>query len=706
MGWSKRFRNKGRGLVLQDRGLDDVVPEKNVRSRMKLLAITQIPWLVRLWPDEPIIEDSKKHLKDLYVELDDEFRKPPRRLSFNKRILGELAPPPTILNLLRLRLPDTRDAKSYAAVTVGKINSQRLYRSPNKILTQPLKVEPSHILPVETIDEHEIDTVFGIRFEEEGDVTQPWWVVIQDPDNEARMLVGCFAHKPAAKDGFLWSETTHETLTHHSLEDILALPQLIMTGSRTETGIEAWSSRPGENEAFDSGIIEVIGGGRLTVGFLRAIRQTLPEVIRSRPVSVNLPSESFYDRVVDALQRYIDSVTSLTPVTVKLEMVEDECQVTFTDVEERVLQTATLEYTADLISRLRWPMRESGPMYTDSGDYVTWSVFDDIEFGDLEFLKPYVSFRAARSTPEELPERIAQFFDEAETVHVGIEHDHLVCPMVTGESVDHGECWRITLPSDCPEPVLQQFGRAMTGEVVNGLLVPGRLYAEKLYLLEVTQPTVSKRDENIVFHEDRYIRMLLRGMGMSLKPLEPGTFLNVSRQKWYVEISWDGSSYLRWSAQSTVSGLLFTDGHHIIELSHGHGVEEECEKLMESVTSDIPEEEIANYSELEERVLSGLKNLKYSGSSPPCHLRVIESSSTVFSYGVYPEEGILREPLARITIEAEGGYSPDVLIEMFEMSLSEGDLSHFNIRNTRSFLRKLETWVRRYVPDIEDVWEE
>ncbi len=706
-GWSKRFRNKGKGIVVQEREIHDVVPEKSVRNRMKLLTLTHIPWLVKLWPDEPMIDDSNRHLKDLFDELDNEFRRPPRRLVIRERLLGELTSSPTILDLLRLRLPDTRDAKTYAAVTAGKINSQRLYRSPNKLLTQPLKVVPSHMLPIEVIDdEPKVDTIFGIRFEEEGDATQPWWMVIQDPDNEAMMMVGCFTHRPAAKDGFVWSETSQETLTHHSLEDILALPQTIITGSKTKAGIRAWSSRPGEDEAFDSGLIEVIGRGRSTVGLLRAFRQTQPGVVRSRPLSASLPTESFYGRVVDAIRRHNASLTSPIPVTVRLEKVKNGCQVTFTDSEmDEVLQTVTLEYTADLISRLRWPMIKSGPMYTDSGEYVIWNVFEDIEFGDLDFLRSYVTYRAARFAPEEIPERIVQFFDEAETIKVGIEHDHSVCPMVTDvESVDHDECWRITLPSDCPEPVRRQLGRIMTGEEVNGFLAPGRLYVEKLYKFKAIPPTVSEMDESIVFHEERYIRMLLRGMGMTLKPLEPGTFLQVTDQKWSIDITWDGRSNLRWSAQSTVSGLLFPGGQRTVKLVHGIGLEDECERVMDIITSIIPQEMIVEYHRLEEKMIAGLRELGYSKSSPPCELRVLEATLEVFRFGVYLTGAPEGTPLKTYAIHVDSGEAPDSIIESMEILLSDGDLSHYSIRNTTSFKKKLVKWVRRNIPLIE--WTE
>ena len=713
-GWSKRFRNKGRGLVIQDREIHDVVPDKSVRDRMKLLALTQIPWLVRLWPDEQPIRNSKRNLKELFRKLDRELRRPPQKLTIRRRLLGEKTRAPTILDLLRFRLPDTRDAKSYAAVTVGKINSQRLYRSPNKLLTQPLRdlPPPTQLEEIAVPDEPEIDTVFGIKFEEEDDLNRPWWMVMQDPDNVARMLVGCFIHRPPTNDGFLWAVTRQDTLKEFSVEDILGFSQIILRGSRTDAGgMQTWLSMSDSDQETDSGVLEVIGSrGRSTVGHLRAFRNTPSEVPQTLTVSDTLPTEAFYDRAVDALRRYIESVTSPTPVTVRFERVEEGCQLVFIETEnEEVLQTVTLEYTADLISLLRWPMIESGPMYTDSGKYVIWSVFDDIEYEEFDFLKPFVTFKASRSAPEELPERISQFFDEAETIAVGIEHDQSVCPMVTDEEgVDHGECWRVTLPSDCPEPVRRQLGRTMSGEELNGFLAPGMLFAAgKLYILKVSQPEVSEKDESVVFHEDKFIRIFLREMGQPLKPLAPGTFLQVAGQEWHVEASWRDIDHLEWNAQSTVSGLYARDSRGTIELEHGHGAKKECARILGLITSGVPDGRVENLSQVEEAVRSGLRSSGYSSkSSPPCELRVSKSTGTVFSFGVIPVGGGLDESYVDITIEADCSESPEQVLNMLDAAFLEGDLSHYNFRNKMSFWNRLSAWVERNVPDVELLVEE
>jgi hypothetical protein len=703
-GWSKRFRNQGKGLVIRERELDDVVPDKALRTRMKLLSLTMLPWLVHLWPEEILIEDSKETLEEEFVKLDSECRGAPENLTFTKVSLnGPSDSVPNILELLRFRLPDNQIAKSFLDMTAGKINSQRLYRSPNKLRTQPKQAVPTPLQPEEVMlpgKGLEQEWTFGIKFEAEDDVTQPSWIVVQDPANESRMLVGCFTNRPPATDDFSWAETKREVLTHQGLDDILGLSQTIMICRRTEAGIETWSSMLDDDEVVDSGVLELIGQGRSTIGHLRALRQTFTKAPRTRPASGTRPSESFYARAIDSLQRYLEAVTRPTPVTVRLEMMDGVCKVIIID-EEEVLQDINIEYTTDLISLLRWPIIKGGPMFTDAGKYVTWSVFDDIHYEDLDFIEPYITFRAARTTPEELPKRIAQFFDDAETLPVSIEHDQLICPIALGEEVDHGACWRITLPPDCPDEVTQQLGEPMTGEEVNGLLAPERLYAGKLCKLDITVPSVSEKDESVVFHEDRYIRMLLRANELILKRLKPGTYLSIREQKWMVDITWDGADYVKWTAQSIVSGLSFKGVRHTIELTHGQGAEQESARILEIITSNIPRERIVDYSRLEERVLKNLQNLDYSKTSPPCELRILELSENTCRYGVFPVGRTRKEAFLTLTIEVTGEESPDAIIEGVEMSLSEGELSAYSIRNKNTFLKKFMTWVNKVTPDRE-----
>ena len=342
-------------------------------------------------------------------------------------------------------------------------------------------------------------------------------------------------------------------------------------------------------------------------------------------------------------------------------------------------------------------------MFIDSGEYVTWSVFDDIDFGELDFIRQFVTYTAARKTPEELPKSVFQFFDEAEELTVSVAHDQETCPYSLGEGLDHEACWRITLPSRCPTPVKEQLDKPLTGEEVNGLLSPGRIFVKgKLYTFDIKPPTMSEFDESIVFHEERYIRILLRSLGVLLKPLEPGSFLKVTNQQWIISITWDGSHF-NWEAQSVVSNLVFGGGDQTIELVHGNSAQKECERLLDVITSSIPKASIRDYENLKETVLSTLNDGGYSETSPLCELRFIEQSDNVCRYGVFLVEGFAREPFETYSIEADRPVSHDEILMGIESGLSA---SAYNIVNTEEFQRKLATWVKKNIPDADERAEE
>jgi hypothetical protein len=257
---------------------------------------------------------------------------------------------------------------------------------------------------------------------------------------------------------------------------------------------------------------------------------------------------------------------------------------------------------------------------------------------------------------------VSQFFDEAESIAVGVSHDATACPLVSGMGVNHNACWKTELPSDCPFLIKKQLNRALTGEKVNGLLSPGRLYAGKLYTFNLILPRVSEKDESVVFHEDRYMRMLLRKRGLFLKRLAPGTFLKINNQQWVVSTEWD-ERYFWWQAQSVATGLFFRWHTQTIEVAHGHGTQRECKRLTDILTSQIPSAAIVEYDKLREQILLGLMNRGYTETSPECELRVIEQSEHVFRYGVFPVERFQREALCTYFIEITELECADAVLE-------------------------------------------
>ncbi|MHA1960525.1 MAG: hypothetical protein ACW99U_09850 [Candidatus Thorarchaeota archaeon] len=610
-GWSKRFKNQGLGLVVKEHDVQDIVTDKMSRVRMKLLSMTMLPWLAPLWSDTVLFSEPGDTLERQCNALNYEFRGAPNDLTFDVKVMTEpRGEAPSILELLKYRLPDAKAGKMFVSMTQGRINSRRLYRSPNRLKTES-RPSLETVLPSEekvVQDEPEQDWSYGVKFDSDDEDVDSWWIVLQDPAHIGRMLVGCFTNKPLDKDGFNWAETKSEALTQHSVDEILGSSQTLMLCRMTEQGLETWGQEP-DGELEYAGVLEIKKRGHSSIGQLIALRQTPVDGTFPTPALGSRPSKSFYQSAAASLRRYIESVTSPTPVAIGLEMIEDACRVVFAD-DDKVIQEVEVEYVADLLSLLRWPMTRGNPMFTDKGTYVTWSVFDDIDYGELAFIQPYVIYKAARYVPEELPTRVAQFFEEAEELLVSIEHDLSVCPIELDDEVgDHEACWRIALPPTCPEPVRKQLGGYKTGEEVNGLLASGRLYASRLYEFDVILPEVSENDESVVFHEERYIRILLRSHGLSLRALKPGTYLRIGEQKWRISLSWAEKGYVRWSAQSTVTGLLFIGSSDVIELSIGLGRKDQCENIIDVISSHLQSERILDSGQLQEEIRFKLEDL-------------------------------------------------------------------------------------------------
>jgi hypothetical protein len=244
----------------------------------------------------------------------------------------------------------------------------------------------------------------------------------------------------------------------------------------------------------------------------------------------------------------------------------------------------------------------------------------------------------------------------------------------------------------------------LTGEEVNGLLAPGKLYAGRLYTFDFELPKVSEKDESIVYHEERYIRMFLRSRGLFLRKLSPGTFLKVADQEWVVTIHWE-DMYFKWTAQSQVSGLLFRGDHQQIELTYRTSAAAECSRLLGLITSQIPAEQIHDYTRLKEQVLSGLERKDYSTRSPACEFRVITQSESRFEYGIFLEVGNLGNPLFSAIISSSEPMDHDAILDAIVESLDDGDLSAYNIINTERFLVELAAWVHEHIP-AEIEWSE
>ncbi|MHA1883318.1 MAG: hypothetical protein ACTSUO_09780 [Candidatus Thorarchaeota archaeon] len=677
-GWSKRFKNQGRGLVVRERNVTDIVPEKDIRDRIKLLALTMIPWIVDLYPDMKLTSESDKTLKEQFSRLIEEFRGTPDDLEVSIVSTDKFpSKAPTILNLMRFRQSPVRSGKAYVATTIGRINSQRLYRSPLKLMTTPRQAME---LSQEDIDTPILESgwSYGIKFVAGYDLNLSWWMIIQDPRKPSRMLVGCFLNKIIKKGEFHWSETKSEILTGQSVTEILEYKQLAMWYRTTEQGVEVWNDKGG----FE-GLLEVKSQGYSSVSHLRATRFTEGNPTDSglQP-DISFPT-SIHQRITDALKRYCDKVASPIPVKVKLERREYTCKALFIDENDDILQEVELETVFDLQTLLRWPMIHGGPMNTDVGEFVTWNIFEDIDYSDMNFIRPYIIYRTTRTAPKELPSRISQFYGPSEEVVVEIEHDRSVCPLALEEGDEHGECWRILLHESTPKSLRNQLENRMTGRMVHGFLAPGRIWSKKLFELKIIFNYKLGTTDCFVFQEEDWIRRVLREQGIVNLPSIPlGSYLRAKEEKWIVDILIDDRGVI-WNATSTVTGRRYNRYTQIFKLDFTNKLENEHKRILEIITKnlEIVPAEISNLGKVEKHVTEMLEEWGFDELSPPCEL-FVELLSSGYSLNLKLKNEYIDYEILKETFQIDRNTTWEIIKEMFTDFFNEGWLSQFNIVNS------------------------
>jgi len=384
---------------------------------------------------------------------------------------------------------------------------------------------------------------------------------------------------------------------------------------------------------------------------------------------------------VDSLKRYVDKVTSPIPVKLQLERKDDTCIVTFSDGNDDVLQDVELESVPDLISLLRWPMIHGGPMYTDAGQSVTWHVFEDIEYSDMDFLRPYIIYRDTRTAPEELPSRIYQFFGPSEDLTVEIEHVKSVCPLSLQKGNEHGECWQIILYESAPRSLKYQLENHMTGRKVHGLLASGRIWNEKLFELRISFDYRAGSAECLVFQEDDWIRRLLRGHGINLPSVPSGSYLKTKEEKWVVEIAIN-SEGVNWDAMSTLTGRRFNRFDIIFKLDFTNDFENELSRILEFITKslEITTYEIKDFTNFEERLTYELEKWGYGESSPPCEL-FVELLDAGYSLILKLKSAEIDYEIANVIYQIVKNATWDEVSEGFYDAFNDGWISQLNITN-------------------------
>ena len=632
-GWSSKFRGRTFGRQ-QENFFDNIpqaIPDKTLRDRMKILALTLIPWMAELWPTTAIeIEGEKQRISYILEDLTKRIINPDSKLRITSRVLiDDPTDEPTLLERVKYRPKGGRGLKSITTLTIGKINTHRLYRSPTKLKTQGKVVLEQQEEP----HEHEETFWYGQIIRYPDDEVPNDWIIIEDPYTPGRMLVGHFIlGKGIGSTGFQWSQMeTGEAFTKVP-HDISTHPRGYLRFKLAGDKLYCWRKEIDNDTWQYEGEASIVSGKGGSVAMLRALKLE-PSVSDEPELPVEKePPSHFSARIVKAIQKIVHLQKLVKAVRIKLVPDGDQWIIRFIGVRnEKIITELRVDATADLVEILTIPLRTGKPIRFNSMSIVNWSAFSDIDYGLLEPLRPFIETSAPKTSGKPIPTRLYEIVtqENEETLEVVLFHDIDSCPIALRSGIKHDACWRLR-PKDVKGLRIDHlFSQPLTSKQIYGLLSSGQSF-EKEMKITINLSYYPKRDdpEFCVFNEDSWIRKLLRENGIELRASPAGTFLKVKEQKWNVGLETDGNQMI-WYAQSDTTGLLFGNRTYDFDLDPTSDFKTAKATFLENITKIIPSKKIQDYKGLQDRISHILKTYGFGERGPECHLEPSISGRTL-----------------------------------------------------------------------------
>ncbi len=190
------------------------------------------------------------------------------------------------------------------------------------------------------------------------------------------------------------------------------------------------------------------------------------------------------------------------------------------------------EQTSDLLRILRRPLVDGIPLQSTKSPnvYFTWDPYRDIEYAELQLLRPYVE----RKTPfvhasVPLPLTSQELAEQApREISVIIAHDENRCPLVDGSAETHGPCWVLRPESSTrPADFNALFDKPLNDQDISSLLAAREVFLEgSRYALDLEfENDLASREGGVYRESSRIARQL------GLKRLLPGTFLWMDHER-------------------------------------------------------------------------------------------------------------------------------------------------------------------------------
>jgi hypothetical protein len=273
-------------------------------------------------------------------------------------------------------------------------------------------------------------------------------------------------------------------------------------------------------------------------------------------VSVSTDLSSKVERELSEISQIHQHIIS---VECELSISSDNYSISF-QVDGEELETRFFELTSDLLQILRRPLVEGVPLQStkNPSHYFTWNSYEDIEYGELQLLKPYVERRRPYvHVTVPLPHSCQELLErDSVEVEIIIGHEDEACPVVDGSYNAHGDCWRVTVDDDFEDEFLRNLfdGEVSDLDIVSLMRAGGVFFEGTRYSFDIKFEMDYSSREGYVFRESR---MLARQLGV--KTIPTGAFLELDSERLKMTLVREGGG-VRTSFHSTVTGERVSSG--------------------------------------------------------------------------------------------------------------------------------------------------
>jgi hypothetical protein len=438
-----------------------------------------------------------------------------------------------------------------------------------------------------------------------------YWVILEDEYDRNKLLSGLWIGQNPLDLASTprWSESSHRELANHAT-DIKTDDAHDLLICKIDGVQYVWLFA--EDEWNLQGELITIPRKRSAITGIRGLRVKMPASLEIEPpTGIEMPS-NMEQRVKNELVEIAELRQHVFGVRCELGIDSGMYSISF-ESDDDIIDRGIVNQTSDLLQLLRRPLVEGTPQQSSRNlsVYMTWNPYEDIDYGELQLLQPYVERRTPYVHVRVPLPMTSQGLLEQPSVEadVIISHVESECPIVDGSAKEHGLCWQ--LKSEIPS-TRGLVDRLLSDHDISSLLIGQEVFLEGTRLslkLQFEDNPESRR--GWVFRESKRIARVLE-----LKPYPPGIFMHLDSEQIECILMKDGES-VQITMRSNLTGERISSGALIPPEAKWkvegvlEGFKDDTEAFIQIYfdKDESPENRIIDYADVLEKMRTILKKI-------------------------------------------------------------------------------------------------